>query len=234
MNLFKIKRRFLPFLLKNDEYIKYLNGNGIKCGIHTKFFDIKSISVDMQRPWMLEIGDYCKITKGVVILSHDYSRSVLRRVYGEIIDGSKKTMIGNNVFIGINSIILMGSKIGNNVIVGACSIVSGSFPDNVVIAGNPAKIICSLDEYYKKRKKYYVEEAKECAREFKQKNGKYPTIEDMGAFFPLYLKREVSELKTHNIFTNLSGDNEEEVISSWLKSQPLYDDYSEFLKECDK
>jgi len=53
-------------------------------------------------------------------------------------------VIGNDCFIGMNSIILKGTKIGNNLIVGAGSVVHKSFPDNVIIAGNPAKIVKHL------------------------------------------------------------------------------------------
>lgn len=49
--------------------------------------------------------------------------------------------IGKNSFIGMNSIILKGTTLGENCIVGAGSVVSGNFPDNVVIAGNPARIL---------------------------------------------------------------------------------------------
>lgn len=53
----------------------------------------------------------------------------------------------------MNSIILCGTQIGNNVIIGANSVVSGEYPDDCVIAGNPAKIICTLDEFRKREKK---------------------------------------------------------------------------------
>ena len=53
-------------------------------------------------------------------------------------------MIGDDCFIGMNSIILKGTTLGNNVIVGAGSVVHGKFPDNVIIAGNPAKIVKHL------------------------------------------------------------------------------------------
>lgn len=53
-------------------------------------------------------------------------------------------LIEENVFIGMNSIILKGTHIGKNSIVGAGSVVHGKFPDNVIIAGNPAKIIKTL------------------------------------------------------------------------------------------
>ena len=50
-------------------------------------------------------------------------------------------LIGDDCFIGMNSIILKGTTIGNNVVVGAGSVVHGTFPDNCIIAGNPARII---------------------------------------------------------------------------------------------
>lgn len=52
--------------------------------------------------------------------------------------------IGENVFIGCNCLILKGTEIGSNSIVGAGSVVCGKFPENVVIAGNPAKVIKRL------------------------------------------------------------------------------------------
>lgn len=61
--------------------------------------------------------------------------------------------IGDNVFIGEHVTILMGTTIGNNYIVDANSLVKGTFPDNVVITGNPAKIVCTFEAYYKRAKK---------------------------------------------------------------------------------
>ena len=58
----------------------------------------------------------------------------------------KPINIGEGCFIGANSIILKGTTLGRNCVVGAGSVVSGNFPDNVVIAGNPAKIIRSNEE----------------------------------------------------------------------------------------
>ncbi len=52
--------------------------------------------------------------------------------------------IGKNCFIGCNSIILKGSEIGDNCVVGAGAVVAGKFEDNVIIAGNPAKVIRKL------------------------------------------------------------------------------------------
>lgn len=137
----KARLRYFPrFAGKYDMNI-VLNASGISVGKGTIFYNPETMQIDRSRPYLLQIGEYCKITSGVTILTHDYSRSVLRRAYGEVVGEGRKTIIGDNVFIGMNSIILMGTHIGNNVIVGAGSVVGGVIPDNVVIAGNPAHII---------------------------------------------------------------------------------------------
>lgn len=215
--------------MSSDELNDYLKKHDVTIGKKTVFFDANNVFVDIQRPWMLEIGSYCKITRGTVILQHDYSRSVLRRVYGDIVDGCVKTKIGDNVFIGMNSIILMGSKIGDNVIIGAGSVVSGVIPNNCVVAGNPAKVIRTLEEHYQIRQKKYIEEAKETAREFVKKYKRLPSIEELGAFFPLYLKRDLKEIKRNNLKVNLSGDDEEDIIERFLQTEPVYQSFEDFL-----
>lgn len=62
-------------------------------------------------------------------------------------------VIGNNVFIGMNSIILPGVTIGDNVIIGAGSVVAKDIPANSVCAGVPARVIKTMDEYAQKFKK---------------------------------------------------------------------------------
>ena len=55
--------------------------------------------------------------------------------------GNKRPIIGNNVTLGANVVIIGDVKIGNNVIIGAGSVIVKDIPDNSVVAGNPAKII---------------------------------------------------------------------------------------------
>lgn len=54
---------------------------------------------------------------------------------------SEKPIIGDNVFVGANVVIIGGIRVGNNVVIGAGSVVVDDVPDNVVIAGNPARIV---------------------------------------------------------------------------------------------
>ena len=70
---------------------------------------------------------------------------------GGILGASGEVAIGNNVFIGMNTIILRGVHIGDNVVIGAGSVVSKDCAENGVYAGSPAKFIMSINDYYEKR-----------------------------------------------------------------------------------
>lgn len=180
MNIKNLLKRIIdPNHYSSEAYIQYLRNSGVHIGEKTIVYAPRHTSIDIQKPHLISIGSYCKITTGVIILAHDYSISVARRVFGEFIGGTAPTKIGDNCFLGMNSIILPGTTIGNNCIVGAGSVVGGKYPDNVVIAGNPARVVCTLDEYYQKRKNRWVDDAKRCALEIYHNTGRLPTIEEM-------------------------------------------------------
>lgn len=234
MSILKYWLRKITGRMSSDDLNIYLKKHDVCIGNNTVFFDAKTNFIDIQRPWMLSIGSYCKITRGTIILQHDYSRSVLRRAYGDVIDLCKKTIIGNNVFIGMNSIILMGSIIGDNVIIGAGSVVTGTIPSNCVAAGNPARVIRTLDEHYERVKGQYVNDAILTGVEFVKRYHRDPSIEEMGAFFPLYLERSIDALEKNHIRTALSGDNEKDIIQCFLNSTPVFKNYETFLTEVHK
>lgn len=228
-----IKRIIAPNYYSNTAYVEYLRRNNVSVGEHTIFFSPRHTSVDIQKPHLVSIGSYCKITTGVIILAHDYSISVARRVFGKFIGGTVPTKIGDNCFLGMNSIILAGTIIGNNCIVGAGSVVGGEYPDNVVIAGNPGKVICTLDEYYQKRKNRWVDDAKKCALEIYHSTGRRPTVEEMkDGFYWLYTQRSQENIDNHNNFFTLTGDDYEDICRKFLTTEPVYSSFDDFLKDC--
>ena len=66
-----------------------------------------------------------------------------------------RTIIHDNTFIGMDSVIMPGVKIGPNAIIGANSVVTKSIPPNSVAAGCPTKVISTLDEYVNEHMKLY-------------------------------------------------------------------------------
>lgn len=91
----------------------------------------------------IEIGDRCLIGANTKIVDNDFHPvdPVARQNNDNTKIKSAPVTIGENVFIGMNTIILKGTHIGNNCVVGAGSVVHGTFEDNSVIAGNPAKVV---------------------------------------------------------------------------------------------
>ena len=88
----------------------------------------------------IQIGENCVIAAGVNIIdSNGHQVRSENRTIGR--DAPKEIKIGNNVWIGLNAIILKGTIIGSNSVVSAGSVVKGNFPDNSVISGNPAVVI---------------------------------------------------------------------------------------------
>lgn len=118
---------------------------GMKVG--KNFGRLNGVILDPSHCWLIEIGNNVTLAPRVHILCHDASTKQFLN-YTKI----GKVKIGNNVFIGAESVVLPNVKIGNNVIIGANSTVTKDIPDNVVAAGNPAKVICSLEEYLERHK----------------------------------------------------------------------------------
>lgn len=107
-------------------------------------------TIDHSACWLIEIGDNVVFAPQVYLLVHDTST---KKVVGYT--RVAKLRIGNNCFIGARAFIMPGVSIGENSIVGSNSVVTKDVPENVVVAGNPAKIICTLEEYKNKIKMDY-------------------------------------------------------------------------------
>lgn len=91
----------------------------------------------------ITIGDNCMFGNNVVIVDHDHSIEN-KEISTEKYDKSK-VRIGNNVWIGANSVVLQGVEIGNNSIVAAGAVVTHSIPSKEVWGGIPAKKIREIN-----------------------------------------------------------------------------------------
>lgn len=104
----------------------------------------------------ITLGHRLVVSMNVHFLTHDYSYTTALIAKGEIpptdIGILRNIVIGSNVFIGMNTIILPGSTIGDNVIVGAGSVVRGCLKSNSIYAGNPANYIGDITAYADKTK----------------------------------------------------------------------------------
>ena len=132
-------------------YVRYLKNLGFKINgkpgyIHPSvIFDGKAYSQTV-------IGDRCIISRDVLFLCHDYSLQTGFRSIG--VDDQyprahwiKGISLGDNVFIGARCTLLPGTEIGENCIIGAGSVVKGRIPANMIVLGNPAKIVANIKEW---------------------------------------------------------------------------------------
>lgn len=102
-------------------------------------------------PWIITLGNNVHITDGVKFLTHDGGTLLYRNKIPDL-EITKPIVIGDDVYIGNNVILLPGITIGNNVVIGAGAVVSKDIPDNSIAVGVPARVVKTADEYLKKIK----------------------------------------------------------------------------------
>lgn len=133
------------FLQYGDLPTRYYVKRGMKVG--KNFNRQTGTRLDPSNCWLIEIGDDVIMGNKVQLIAHDFS--IMHHTgyarFGRIV-------IGDRVFIGANSTILMNVQVGNDVVIGAGSLVNKNVPDGCVVAGVPAKVICSTAEYIDKQK----------------------------------------------------------------------------------
>lgn len=135
------------------KYPDYLRKHGAKIGKDCEIY--KSANFQSE-PYLISIGDHVRINSGVQLVTHDGGVWVLREAQslfgGEFKQADKfgRIVIGNNVHIGTNAIIMPGVSIGNNCIVGCGAVVTHNVPDNTIVAGVPAREIETIEEYAEK------------------------------------------------------------------------------------
>lgn len=144
----------IEIIQRKSNPISYWRKRGAQIGVGC---DINSSLRIISEPYLVKIGDDVRISANTQIITHDGGVWVCRKLFNQQdIDLLGSVVIGNNVHIGTNVIIMPSVKIGDNCIIGCGSIITKDIPDNSVVAGVPAKVIKSIDEYYAKNKDNFL------------------------------------------------------------------------------
>lgn len=133
-------RKYLNEEIWLQDYVKKGMKIGQNCSIQP------GLTIDHSNYWLIEIKNNVTIAPHVYLLAHDASTKIH-------LGGTKvgKVTIEDGCFIGARSIIMPGVTVGKNAIVAAGSIVTKDVEPNTVVGGNPAKIICSLEDFVQKQ-----------------------------------------------------------------------------------
>lgn len=147
----KIKNLLLvPYRLYMQRYkpVEWARKLGVNMGDNIYIYGNVQWSSE---PWIITLGNNVHITEGVKFITHDGGSLILRRFTPDL-EMTFPIVVGDYVYIGTNAIILPGVTIGENSIVAAGSVVTKDVPSGTVVAGVPARVIETIDEYHKKAK----------------------------------------------------------------------------------
>ena len=140
--------------IKRDRQKETLNKWFIKRGVHLEndgpgWININS-NIAVNEPHLITIGNGTTIAGNVEFVTHDNSIS---KVMPNVTDLFGEIKIGRNCFVGARAVVMYGVTLADNVIVAAGSVVTKSVSEsNVIVAGNPAKIIGTWDAFAEKSK----------------------------------------------------------------------------------
>lgn len=149
MNLAVIYRVFYKKIMEKVNPLQYARKIGVNMSGGVYLYGKVNWSTE---PWIITLGNNVHITDDVKFITHDGGTLLFRKRVPDL-EITKPIVVGDNVYIGNNVIILPGVTIGNNVIIGAGAVVSKSIPDNSVAVGVPARVIKTADEYFEKLQK---------------------------------------------------------------------------------
>ena len=115
------------------------------------FFQPRKLPAD---PELISFGNNVYVASDVTFVNHDIIGGMLNNKYKtkDFCYYRAPISIGDNVMIGTHVVILPNVKIGNNVIIGAGSIVTKDISDDSVVAGVPAKVVGSFNDFVEKRR----------------------------------------------------------------------------------
>ncbi len=224
-------KKIIDFILRiyytssSERYIIYLRNKGVKIGEGTIIRNPRKLLIDISRPELITIGKNVLLHSGTTILSHDFASRTFVNLYNDFIPSHGRIIIGDNVWLGQNVSILKGVEIGTNVIIGYGSVVTKSIPSNSVAVGCPAKVICTLEEYYEKRKQQYVDECFEYAKAILD-SGRELSVDDFKDDYILFVDGH-NYMEYNYPYSKVFNEEQFEIWKNNHKA--MYRDFDEFL-----
>lgn len=192
-NMNKLKKYYQRYRIRKGDskaYIAFLREKGITIGENVNFRSPSSCVIDVSRPALVEIGSNIDFNHHFTLLTHDFATFVFRNLYNDFVPSSGRVKIGNNIVFGRNVTVLKGVEIGDNCIIGLGSVITKSIPAGSVAVGAPAKVVCTVEDYYHRRKKESVEEALEYGCTIMEKYNREPRIEDFPEEWSLFVTKD--------------------------------------------
>jgi len=145
--IFRLFSLFRNRLYTAEKYARHIGVNiGKNCLIDTRNWS--------SEPYLVTIGNNCQITHCVSIYTHGGGQAI--RAIDSNFDVFGKVVIEDWAYIGAYSQIMPGVTIGEGALVAAGSVVTKSVAPHTVVGGNPARYICTTEEFYERNKKYDV------------------------------------------------------------------------------
>lgn len=125
---------------------KYARKIGVNIGENPHFYGKTYWGTE---PWLITLGNNVHITGECKFINHDGGTLLFRDKIPDL-EITKPIVVGNNVYIGEETMILPGVRIGDNVVIGARSVITRDIPSGSVAVGVPARVIKSIDQYFEK------------------------------------------------------------------------------------
>jgi acetyltransferase-like isoleucine patch superfamily enzyme len=123
---------------------------GVRIGLGSRVYG-NSPNMWGTEPFLIKIGKGVFITDGCKFITHDGGSLILRKEQPDL-EYTAPIVVGDNVYFGIDTLVLPGVNIGDNVVIGARSVITKDVPSNSVVAGTPARVLDTLENYFTKFK----------------------------------------------------------------------------------
>ena len=129
----------------HNDPVGYARSLGVQVGDDCRFLGVDGWTFGSE-PYLIRIGNHVTITGGVRFVTHDGGVWVFRGAEPDL-EVFAPITVGDNVFIGLNVVLMPGVSIGDNSVVGAGSVVTKDVPAGMVAVGSPARSIRTIAEY---------------------------------------------------------------------------------------